>query len=185
MALTITPTPWRVRRSATKPILKTLVSLSSLEKPRPLERLVLTMSPSRTSILRKRFLSSCSTISEMVVLPDPDRPVNHKVKPRPILVPFSIVNAPCLLVTCCCYINVFLTMLLCALPLHEHFDDFRTAYKHVVLFIVGAGFGGPHPLALEAEEGVFEEEGGQPDLPFLELVEDVLGVVITVERLAV
>src|SRR5215213_824058 len=204
MALTITPTPWRVRRSATKPILKTLVSLSSLEKPRPLERLVLTMSPSRTSILRKRFLSSCSTISEMVVFPDPDRPVNHKVKPRPILVPFSIVNAPCLLVTCCCYINVFLTMLLCALPLHEHFDDFgtgefggwvlalgehfadlRTAYKHVVLFIVGAGFGGPHPLALEAEEGVFEEEGGQPDLPFLELVEDVLGVVITVERLAV
>src|SRR5215212_5697126 len=200
MALTITPTPWRVRRSATKPILKTLVSLSSLEKPRPLERLVLTMSPSRTSILRKRFLSSCSTISEMVVLPAPDRPVNHKVKPRPTLVPFSIVNAPCLLVTYCCYINVFLTKLLRALPLHEHFDDFgtgefggwvlalgehlahlRTAYKHVVLFIVGAGLGSSHPLALEAEEGVFEEEGGQPDLPFLELVEDVLGVVIAVE----
>src|SRR5215210_6605968 len=204
MALTITPTPLRVRRSATNPILKTLLSLSSLEKPRPLERLVLTMSPSRTSILRKRFLSSCSTISEMVVFPDPDRPVNHKAKPRPILVPFSIVNAPCVLVTNCCDFNLSLTKLLGALPLHEHFDDFgagefggrvlalgehladlRTAYTHVVLFVVGAGLGGSHPLSLEAEEGVFEEEGGQPDLAFLELVEDVLGVVIAVERLAV
>src|SRR5215210_8295711 len=137
----------------------------------------------------------------MVVLPAPDRPVNHSVKPRPYLVPFSIVNPPRPLVTYCCYINVFLTMLLCPLPLHEHFDDFgtgelwgriltigehlahlRTADKHVVLRIVGAGLGGPHPLAFEAEEGVFEEEWGQPDLPFLELVEDVLGFVVAVER---
>src|SRR5215210_7909708 len=203
MALTITPTPLRVNRSATNPILKTLVSLSSLEKPRPLDRLVLTMSPSRTSTLRKRFLSSCSTISDMVVLPAPDRPVNHNVKPRPNLVPFSIVNSPRLLVTNCCYFNVSLTILLCPLPLHEHFDDFgagelgwrvlafgehlahlRAADKHVVFLIVGAGLGGPHPLALEAEEGVFEEEGGQSDLPFLELVEDVLGVVVAVERVA-
>src|SRR5215213_11386390 len=165
MALTITPTPLRVNKSATNPILKTLVFLSSLEKPRPLDRLVLTMSPSRTSILRKRFLSSCSTISEMVVLPAPDRPVNHKVKPRPILVPFSIVNAPWFLVTYCCYINVFLTKLLCTLPLHEHLDDFgagefggwvlalgehladlRAADKHVVLVTVGAGLGGSHTL---------------------------------------
>src|SRR5919112_5003665 len=201
IALTITPTPLRVNKSATKPILKTLVSLSSLEKPRPLDRLVLTMSPSRTSILRKRFLSSCSTISDMVVLPAPDKPVNHNVKPRPNLVPFSIVNAPRLLITYCCHFNVFLTSWLRPLPLNEHFDDFgagelggwvlalgehlahlRTADKHVVHFIVGAGLGGPHTLTLQAEEGMFEEEWGQPDLPFLELIEDVLGVVVTVER---
>src|SRR5215208_1690091 len=180
MALTITPTPLRVKRSATNPILNTLVSLSSLEKPRPLERLVLTMSPSRTSILRKRFLSSCSTISDMVVLPAPDRPVNHSVKPRPNLVPFSIVNTPRLLIIYCYYFNVFLTIMLSPLPCHEHFDDFgagelggwvlalgehladpRTAYKHVVLFIVGAGLGCPHPLALEAEESVLEDQCGQ------------------------
>src|SRR5215211_6688155 len=200
MALTITPTPLRVNKWATNPILNTLVSLSSLEKPRPLDRLVLTMSPSRTSILRKRFLSSCSTISDMVVLPAPDRPVNHSVKPRPNLVPFSIVNAPRLLITYCCDFNVFLTILLCPLSLYEHFDDFgagelwgrvlafgkhlahlRTADKHVVDFIVRAGFGGPHTLALQAEEGMFEEEWGQPDLPFLELIEDMLGVVLAVE----
>src|SRR5215203_2717213 len=200
MALTITPTPLRANRSATNPILKTLVSLSSLEKPRPFDRLVLTMSPSRTSILRKRFLSSCSTISDIVVLPAPDKPVNHSVKPRPYLVPFSIVNAPRLLITYCCDFNVFLMILLGPLSLYEHFDDFgagelgwwvlalgehladlRTAYKHVVLFIVGAGFGGPHTLALQAKEGMFEEEWGQPDLPFLELIEDMLGVVVAVE----
>src|SRR5215203_2975373 len=203
MALTITPTPLRVNKSATNPILKTLVFLSSLEKPRPLDRLVLTMSPSRTSILRKRFLSSCSTISDIVVLPAPDKPVNHSVKPRPTFVPFSIVNSPRLLIACCCDFNVFLTILLCPLPLHEHFDNFRpgelggrvltlgehladlrAADKHVMATIVGAGFGGSHALALEAEEGVFEEEGGKPDLPFFELVEDVLGFVVPVEGIA-
>src|SRR5687768_6146408 len=91
MAETITPTPLRVRRSATKPILSTLVSLSSREKPRPLERLVRTMSPSRTSILPCLWRSSRSTMSAMVVLPAPERPVNHSVKPRPyLLAPFSI-----------------------------------------------------------------------------------------------
>src|SRR5215204_5544079 len=200
MALTITPTPLRVNKSATKPILKTLVSLSSLEKPRPLDRLVLTMSPSRTSILRKRFLSSCSTISDMVVLPAPDKPVNHSVKPRPNLVPFSIVNAPRLLIAYRCDFNVFLIILLGPLSLYEHFDDFgagelgwwvlalgehlahlRTADKHAVLFTVGAGLGGPRTLTKQTEEGMFEEEWGQPDLPFLELIEDVLGVVVAVE----
>src|SRR5215213_5029931 len=193
MALTITPTPLRANRSATNPILKTLVSLSFLEKPRPFDRLVLTMSPSRTSILRKRFLSSCSTISDIVVLPAPDKPVNHSVKPRPTLVPFSIVNAPRHLITYCCHFNVSLTILLCPLPIHEHFDDLgagelggwvlalgehlahlRTADKHVMFIIVRAGLGGPHPLALEAEEGMFEEQWGKPDLPFIELIEDVL-----------
>src|SRR5919112_3121514 len=142
-----------------------------------------------------------STISDMVVLPAPDRPVNHNVKPRPIFVPFSIVNAPRFLVTYCCDFNVFLTILLLALSLHQHFDDLGAGElwgwvlalgehladlgatdKHVVVFIVGAGLGGAHPLALQAEEGVFEEEGGKPDLPFLALIEDVLGVVVAVER---
>src|SRR5215217_3647447 len=82
MAETTTPTPLRVRRFATKPILKTFMFRSSLEKLRPLERLVLTISPSRTSTGRSLFLSSRSTSSEMVVFPEPDRPVNHSVKPR-------------------------------------------------------------------------------------------------------
>src|SRR5919112_777940 len=58
MAETTTPTPLRVRR------------------------LVMTMSPSRTSTGRSLFLSSRSTSSEMVVFPEPDSPVNHSVKPR-------------------------------------------------------------------------------------------------------
>src|SRR3712207_2773889 len=90
MADTMTPTPLRVRRSATNPIRKTLVSLSSRLKPRPLERLVRTMSPSRTSILPNLPRSSFSTISAMVVLPAPERPVNHNVNPRPCLLSFSI-----------------------------------------------------------------------------------------------
>src|SRR5215212_4758235 len=91
MALTITPTPLRVRRFATKPILKTFIFLSSLEKLKPLDRLVLTMSPSRTSTCRSLSRSSCSTISAMVVLPAPESPVNHNVKPRSsfIYVPFG------------------------------------------------------------------------------------------------
>src|SRR5215207_6173276 len=91
MADTMTPTPFRVRRSATNPILKTLVSLSSRLKVRPLERLVRTMSPSRTSTLPCLVRSSRSTMSAMVVLPAPERPVNHSVNPPPAcLLPFSI-----------------------------------------------------------------------------------------------
>src|SRR5918912_1584029 len=82
MALTITPTPLRVRRLATNPSLNTFIFLSSLEKVKPLDRLVLTISPSRTSTCRSLSRSSCSTISEMVVFPDPESPVNHKVNPR-------------------------------------------------------------------------------------------------------
>jgi hypothetical protein len=107
------------------------------------------------------------------------------------------------LIAYCCDFNVFLIILLDPLSRYEHFDDFgagelgwwvlalgehlahlRPADKHVVLFTVGAGLGGSHTLALQAEEGMFEEEWGQPDLPFLELIEDVLGVVLAVERLA-
>src|SRR5918997_5722405 len=96
MAETITPTPLRVSNSATKPILRMFVSLSSREKPRPLERLVRTMSPSRTSTLPNLCLSSFSTISLIVVLPAPESPVNHSVKPRPCLLPFSTTPSSCL-----------------------------------------------------------------------------------------
>src|SRR3712207_5644936 len=91
MAETITPTPLRVSRSATKPMRRTFMSLSSLLKLRPLLRLVRTMSPSRTSTLPNLSLNSLSTISAMVVFPAPERPVNHSVNPRPCLAPFCIV----------------------------------------------------------------------------------------------
>src|SRR5829696_3897305 len=92
MALTITPTPLRVSKLATNPILKTFMLRSSLEKLRPLERFVLTMSPSSTSTGRSLSLSSRSTISEIVVLPEPESPVNHRVNPRSSFmhVPFDI-----------------------------------------------------------------------------------------------
>src|SRR3712207_122645 len=82
MAETITATPLRVSNSATKPMRRMLMSLSSLLKLRPLERLVRTTSPSRTSTRWPLSLSSFSTISLVVVFPDPERPVNHSVKPR-------------------------------------------------------------------------------------------------------
>src|SRR3712207_2200771 len=91
MAETITPTPLRVSSSATKPMRRTFMFLSSRLKPRPLERLVRTMSPSRTSTCPTLSLNSFSTISLIVVLPAPERPVNHSVNPRPYLAPFCIV----------------------------------------------------------------------------------------------
>src|SRR3712207_2223239 len=97
MAETITATPLRVSRLATKPMRNTFMLRSSLEKPRPLERLVRTMSPSRTSTLRPLSLSSLSTISATVVLPAPERPVNHNVNPRWFSAPFSIQSPFCLL----------------------------------------------------------------------------------------
>src|SRR5215207_4717159 len=92
MAETMTATPFRVSNSATKPILRMFVSLSSRLKPKPLERLVRTMSPSRTSTLPNLSLSSLSTISLMVVLPAPERPVNHSVKPRPFSIATSSIS---------------------------------------------------------------------------------------------
>src|SRR4051794_9587057 len=81
IAETITAPPWRVIRDATQPTRSMFVSRSSLEKPRPFERCWRTASPSRYSTIRPRFSSSGPTISAIVVLPAPDRPVNHSVKP--------------------------------------------------------------------------------------------------------
>src|SRR5918998_6311195 len=70
------------------------------------------------------------------------------------------------------------------LALREHLAHLGAGDEYVVLLVVGAGLCGAHALADEAEEGVLEKEGLEPDLAFLELVEDVLGVVVAVERLA-
>src|SRR5215210_1466479 len=108
MAETMTATPLRVRRLATKPMRNTFMLRSSLEKPRPLERLVRTMSPSRTSTLSPLSLSSCSTISATVVLPAPERPVNHRVKPRWFCISFSIPAPFCLVSAAMCRFVVYI-----------------------------------------------------------------------------
>src|SRR5680860_634135 len=59
-----------------------LMSRSSLEKPRPLDRFSRTTSPSRISIGTSASSSLCSTICAIVVLPDPDSPVNQMTHPR-------------------------------------------------------------------------------------------------------
>src|ERR687893_2503103 len=127
MAETITPTPLRVRRSATKPILRMFVSLSSREKPRPLERLVRTMSPSRTSTLPNLCLSSLSTISAIVVLPAPESPVNHSVKPRSSFVLFSILILPCSFGLLFVDAGLPDGLLFFAQALDEHLHDLGTA----------------------------------------------------------
>src|SRR5215212_5064924 len=81
MAAVITPTPLRESRSATNAIRRMFVSRSSFENPRPFERFVRTTSPSRTSTLRPRCASWCSTSSAIVDLPAPERPVNQSVNP--------------------------------------------------------------------------------------------------------
>src|SRR3712207_3654275 len=70
------------------------------------------------------------------------------------------------------------------LALGEHLAHLGAGDEDVVLLGVGAGLGGSHALAGEAEEGVLEEEGGKTDLAFLELVEDGLSVVVAVEGFA-
>src|SRR5215207_5483054 len=81
MADTRVTTPARVKRLATQPIRAMLVSRSALENPRPLERWVRTTSPSRYSVSSPRFSSSGPTIPAIVVFPEPESPVNHRVKP--------------------------------------------------------------------------------------------------------
>src|SRR5262252_2316486 len=58
-----------------------LVSRSSFEKPRPLDRLVRTSSPSSTSARRPRSASSACSRLAIVDFPAPDRPVSHTTKP--------------------------------------------------------------------------------------------------------
>ena len=81
IAAAITAPPWRVSRDATQPIRSMFVSRSSFEKPRPFERWVRTVSPSRYSTTWPRRSSSGPTRCAIVVLPEPERPVNQSVKP--------------------------------------------------------------------------------------------------------
>src|SRR5579863_6819714 len=74
-------TPLRVKRPHTKAIRLMLVSRSSRLKPRPLLKCVRTISPSSTSTLRPHCFKRCSIISDRVLLPEPERPVNQMVKP--------------------------------------------------------------------------------------------------------
>src|SRR5690348_16544615 len=61
-----------------------LVSRSSFEKPRPLDRFVRTSSPSSTSAGRPRSASSACSRLAIVDLPAPDRPVSQTTKPCPL-----------------------------------------------------------------------------------------------------
>src|SRR5262245_60988900 len=81
MAAAITAPPCRVRREATQPMRSMFVSRSSFEKPRPFERCCRTESPSRYSTTQPRRSSSGPITWAIVDLPDPERPVNQRVKP--------------------------------------------------------------------------------------------------------
>src|SRR5208283_4787830 len=81
MAAEIATKPLRERSLATYPMRRMLVSRSSLEKPRPLDRWVRISSPSRTSTRCPRLRSSSARRLASVDLPAPDIPVNHRVKP--------------------------------------------------------------------------------------------------------
>src|SRR5947209_5284216 len=74
-------TPLRGSRLHTKAMRLMLVSRSSRLKPNPLLKCVRTISPSRTSTLRSCSLKRHSMISERVLFPEPERPVNQMVKP--------------------------------------------------------------------------------------------------------
>src|SRR5919199_3515440 len=195
MADTITATLFWVRSLATNPILKTFVSLSAREKPRPFDRFVRTISPSKTSTLPMRFLSSFSTISLTVVLPAPERPVNHSVNPRLSFVPFCMLPLLCP-VLLFVYSRLLDDLLFIpqafyedlddlgaaelrrrVLPPAEHLPNPRAGEEDVRILAVWAGLGGRHPLAVQTEKGVLEEERRDVELLLGEHLEDVLGVV--------
>src|SRR5947209_1884896 len=76
------------------------VSRSALEKPRPCDRLARTSSPSNTSTRRLRARKAGTSAPASVVLPAPDRPVNHSTNPFSLLMrnlvrwPSSVVSCP-------------------------------------------------------------------------------------------
>ena len=85
----MTAAPWRSNREATQPMRSTFVSRSSFEKPRPFDRCVRTVSPSRYSTIAPRWSSSGPTRCAIVVFPEPERPVNQRQKPPPRVSPDS------------------------------------------------------------------------------------------------
>src|SRR5437879_6494919 len=91
-------TPLRVSRLATNAMRFMLVSRSSRLKPNPLLKCVRTISPSSTSTLSPCSLKRHSMISERVLFPEPERPVNQMVKPVFVMyalflcIPFATSN---------------------------------------------------------------------------------------------
>src|SRR3954453_20958996 len=172
MAAVITGTPLRESRSATKAMRRMLVSRSSFENPRPLERFSRTTSPSSTSTREPRLRNSSSTRWEMVVLPAPESPVNQSVKPFSSAITFLFVG-----------VDQDLSHLGAAeflgrqLAVSEHLPHLGAAQEDVVLLSVRAGLARRHPLALVAPEGVLEEEWLDAELVDVDFVEDQLRVV--------
>src|SRR5689334_17679272 len=74
--------PLRASRLATNAMRRTFVSRSSFENPRPFERFSRTSSPSSTSTRTPLSRKAEATFSASVLLPAPERPVNHRMKPR-------------------------------------------------------------------------------------------------------
>src|SRR5216117_2633349 len=81
MAAEMHTTSLRVSRLATNAMRLMLVSRSSRLNPSPLLKCVRTISPSRISTLHPRSFKRCSMISERVLFPEPESPVNQIVKP--------------------------------------------------------------------------------------------------------
>src|SRR6478672_4790228 len=76
------------------------VSRSSLENPNPLERLVRTSSPSNISTLSPLAFNSSAKRIDKVVLPAPDKPVNHKTNPLSIHPPRNSLRLLSVLCVC-------------------------------------------------------------------------------------
>mmetsp|Transcript_11113 Transcript_11113/g.37839 ORF Transcript_11113/g.37839 Transcript_11113/m.37839 type:complete len:204 (+) Transcript_11113:2535-3146(+) len=74
--------PASAKRAAVSEARRTLSARSAGEKPRSRVSPVRRLSPSmRYTFLPRRKMSSCSSFSVMVVLPEPERPVNQRVTP--------------------------------------------------------------------------------------------------------
>src|SRR4051795_4742382 len=151
-----------------------LVSRSSFEKPRPLERFSRTTSPSRISSLEPRSRRWPSSSREIVVLPAPESPVNQRVKP------FSpAMLCLVLLVSVDQDVGDLVARELVRRPfaVAEHLADLGSGQEQVRLGVVRTGLAGGEALALVAPEGVLEHQRLDPQLVDVDLVEDLLRVV--------
>src|SRR6476659_6030750 len=150
------------------------VSRSSLEKPRPFERFWRTMSPSRTSSLAPRLRISLTRTFVIVVLPDPESPVNQRQKP------FSVAIGRRLLSVCVDQDrgNLFPRELVRRrFAAREHLPYLGPRQEEMRLLGVRARLVRGHSLAVVAPEGVLEEQRLDPELADVDVVEDPLRVV--------
>src|SRR5919204_1962149 len=174
IAAVITGTPLRDSRSATKAIRRMLVSRSSFENPRPFERFSRTMSPSSTSSLDPRARSSFTSRFVIVVLPEPESPVNQRQNPfcsaiRGRLLSIRVDQDLSDLVPAELVRRLFAS--------REHLPHLRTRQDEARLVVVRARLVRRHPLAGTAPEGVLEEQRLDPQLGDVDVIEDPLRVV--------